>query len=232
MAKARTNDKPTGRLADTKKPTKDEGSTRPPAKAAVPAKAAAPTKTAEPVKAAAPAKAAPPSKVASPAKASEPVKAASPSKAASPAKSASAVSGPLAKAIPDVSQVRAHPDAKLTKAEMQSLFGKLVEERSRMLATFDRHLSGALEDEDLLADEIDIAQRASEQASLFRMADKDRKLLIEIEAALGKMRAGEYGLCEGTDEPIGFKRLELRPWTRYSVSYKELLEHEKAQHSR
>ena len=39
-------------------------------------------------------------------------------------------------------------------------------------------------------------------------------------------------MCEGTDTPIGFKRLELRPWTRYSVAYKEQLERERSQHRR
>ena len=137
-----------------------------------------------------------------------------------------------AKPIPDVSQVRAHPDAKLSKSEMATLYQKLIDERNRVLSGFDRHVSEALEDGDVLADEIDIAQRSTDQAWLFRFADKERKLLIEIEAALEKMRSGEYGLCEGTDEPIGYKRLELRPWTRYSVGYKELLEREKAQHTR
>jgi DnaK suppressor protein len=108
----------------------------------------------------------------------------------------------------------------------------LVVEKGRVLGNFERHVDDALADEDVLADEIDIAQRSSDQASQFRMADKERKLLIEIDAALEKMRTGEYGLCEGTDEPIGFKRLEIRPWTRYSVEYKEMLEREKAQQAR
>lgn len=136
------------------------------------------------------------------------------------------------KSIPDASQVRAHPDAKLTRQELLVLYQKLVDERNRVLSGFDRHVSEALEDGDALADEIDIAQRSTDQAWLFRFADKERKLLLEIEAALEKMRSGEYGVCEGTDEPIGFKRLELRPWTRYSVGYKEILEREKAQHTR
>lgn len=138
----------------------------------------------------------------------------------------------FARPNPDASQVRAHPDAKLTKAEVGVLFQKLVEEKNRVLSNFERHVDDALSDEDILADEIDIAQRSTDQAWLFRMADKDRKLLIEIDAALEKMRSGEYGICEGTDEPIGFKRLELRPWTRYSVAYKEMLEREKAQQAR
>lgn len=136
------------------------------------------------------------------------------------------------KPTPDASVIRAHPDAKLSKQELNQLYGKLVEEKSRVLGNFENRVDNALAEEDVLAVEIDIAQRSTDQAWLFRMADKDRKLLIEIEAALEKMHSGEYGVCEGTDEPIGFKRLELRPWTRYSVGYKEMLEREKAQQAR
>ena len=136
------------------------------------------------------------------------------------------------KPTPDASVIRAHEEAKLSKQELNSLYKKLVEEKTRVLTNFESRVDNALAEEDVLADEIDIAQRSTDQAWLFRMADKDRKLLIEIEAALEKMHTGEYGVCEGTDEAIGFKRLELRPWTRYSVSYKEMLEREKAQQAR
>lgn len=139
---------------------------------------------------------------------------------------------PGLKPTPDASVIRSHPDAKLSKQELNSLYSKLVDEKSRVLGNFENRVDNALAEEDVLADEIDIAQRSTDQAWLFRMADKDRKLLIEIEAALEKMHNGEYGVCEGTDEPIGFKRLELRPWTRYSVGYKEMLEREKAQQAR
>jgi DnaK suppressor protein len=152
--------------------------------------------------------------------------------ASSPKDAAKEAARSLAKPNPEAGQVRAHPDAKLSKSETGSLFQKLVDEKNRVLGNFERHVDDALADEDILADEIDIAQRSTDQAWLFRMADKDRKLLIEIDAALEKMKTGEYGLCEGTDEPIGFKRLELRPWTRYSVAYKEMLEREKAQQAR
>lgn len=132
----------------------------------------------------------------------------------------------------DPSQLRAHPDAKLSQKELGQLYAKLREERARVIGGFEKHVQEALSDDDVLADEIDIAQRSTDQAWLFRFADKERKLLIEIDAAVEKMKSGEYGICEGTDEPIGFKRLELRPWTRYSVAYKELLEREKAQQAR
>ncbi len=174
---------------------------------------------------------------------SEPIKAAAP-KAEAPKAVAKPVVAAPAKAAPkepeqkaaakpvEVIQVRAHEDAKLTKAEMTQLHAMLIEEKNRVLQNFETHVGDALSDEDILADEMDIAQRSTDQASFFRMADKDRKLLIEIDVAIEKMKNGEYGLCEGTDEPIGFKRLEIRPWTRYSVAYKELLEREKAQQAR
>ena len=51
-----------------------------------------------------------------------------------------------------------------------------------------------------------------------------------IEHAIDKMRRGEYGLCEGTDEPIELRRLEARPWARFSVAHKEALEKDRAMH--
>ena len=151
-------------------------------------------------------------------------------------------SRPAAKPEPSPSQVgegarrfdpgfspKAHEEAQLTKTQVTDLFQKLVDERARVLRGLDKHLGEAVPDIDPLADEVDVATRHSEQAYLIRFADKERKLLREIDHALEKMRSGEYGLCEGTDEAIGFPRLALRPWTRYSVRYKEELEREKRQ---
>jgi DnaK suppressor protein len=73
---------------------------------------------------------------------------------------------------------------------------------------------------------MDVATRQSEQAYFLRIADKEKKLLSQIDRALAKFERGTYGICEGTGEPIGVKRLMLRPWTRYSLEYKEALERE------
>ena len=122
---------------------------------------------------------------------------------------------------------KADPDANLTKEQVKELHQKLLDERKRVAIGLEKHLGEAVTDTEPFADEIDAASRHSEQAYLIRFADKERKLLREIDHALDKMRSGEYGICEGTDEPIGFPRLNLRPWTRYSVTYKEELEREK-----
>ncbi|MCA9607094.1 MAG: TraR/DksA family transcriptional regulator, partial [Myxococcales bacterium] len=136
----------------------------------------------------------------------------------------------LASAQPIPEGWGAHPDAALTSRQLTYLYNRLVEERRRKIDEMQRHMEEALGDAEVMPDETDMAQRHTEQAYLIRFADKERKLLNEIEAALEKLRLGEYGVCEGTEEPIGFKRLELRPWTRYSVAYKEQIERERSQH--
>jgi DnaK suppressor protein len=44
-----------------------------------------------------------------------------------------------------------------------------------------------------------------------------RHHLEEIEAALGRVEDGRYGLCGGCDEPIMPERLEILPAARYCV---------------
>ncbi|MEO0326647.1 MAG: TraR/DksA C4-type zinc finger protein [Myxococcota bacterium] len=127
---------------------------------------------------------------------------------------------------------RAHEDAELSKKQLLALYEALLEKRGSVLKGLGEHLNDAISNVDPLSDEMDVAQRHTEQAYLMRFADKERKLLGEISNALEKMRDGEYGVCEGTGEPIATRRLELRPWTRYSVEYKEQVERERKQRQR
>lgn len=124
----------------------------------------------------------------------------------------------------------AHPDAKLTKKQVKGLYDALIAKRDTVMQGLGEHLSDAISNVDPLSDEMDVAQRHTEQAYLMRFADKERKLLVQIATALEKFEEGEYGVCEGTGEPINLKRLELRPWTRYSVEYKEQVERDRKQH--
>lgn len=132
----------------------------------------------------------------------------------------------------DLDGPQLHEDSELSRKQLELLHAKLLHERRRVREGMDIRLSDAINDMEPLADDVDIAQRHSEQAALMRFADKERKLLLEIEHALEKMDNGDYGVCEGTGEPISYKRLEVRPWTRYSVEYKEQLERERRQHRR
>lgn len=63
-----------------------------------------------------------------------------------------------------------------------------------------------------------------EQEFTLGLMEKDRQLLKEIDDALVKIRDGEYGVCEGTGQPISKPRLEAQPWARYSIEYARKLE--------
>ena len=114
----------------------------------------------------------------------------------------------------------------LTDEELAVFKSRLIEERDAVSDRLSRHVNEAMIDNDRPADELDQAGRISDQAYLMRLADKEQKLIKQIDRALVKFESGEYGFCEGTGEPISRKRLEVRPWTRYSIEYKEQLERE------
>jgi RNA polymerase-binding protein DksA len=128
--------------------------------------------------------------------------------------------------------LKADPDCKLTPAQLKGLYEKLVSERGRVIDGVKRHVGEAVEDQDRLPDDVDLANRHANQAYLLRFADKENKLLRQINLALSKLETGDYGVCEGTGEPIGYARLKIRPWTRYSVQHKEELERRRAHEKR
>lgn len=116
----------------------------------------------------------------------------------------------------------------LTKKELEKFKQRLMELREEVSNRIrDRANTARVENFSELTEEIDQAAHATEEAFNMRLLDKEVKLLREIEAALRKFDEGTYGICEGTEEPIERRRLEARPWTRYSVAYKEQLEREK-----
>ncbi len=113
------------------------------------------------------------------------------------------------------------------KKELKRYKELLLEKRAEVLLSIKHRKELSFKTNEDVVEEIDRASQASEQALHQRLLDKDLKLLREIDHALARMEEGEYGFCEGTGEEIERKRLELRPWTRYSVEYKEELERKK-----
>ena len=106
--------------------------------------------------------------------------------------------------------------------------------RATISWTANRNRLEVLDQDAGVTDDAEHAVFATDQQFQLRLAGKDRKLLGLIDHALDKIEQGEhgeYGLCEGTGEPIPRARLELRPWARYSVEHKMVLERERALHS-
>ena len=114
----------------------------------------------------------------------------------------------------------------LTQKELDEFKRQLLEARQDILDKARQAVvSGNIHlDKNEMMDEVDLASATVEQNLTFRLLDRDRKLLAEIDHALKKIDNGTYGVCEGTGEPIPKRRLELRPWCRHSVRYKESVE--------
>ena len=116
----------------------------------------------------------------------------------------------------------------LTAAQVKELTQALADKRDELVDSLKSRRSDSAKQETQrgTGDEADQASEDSEVALETRLMDRDAKLLREVERALDKVKNNTYGLCEGTEEPIGYARLKLRPWTRYSVTYKEEMERE------
>ena len=113
-----------------------------------------------------------------------------------------------------------------TYKELEKFKQLLTEEREKILAKAKSAVeSGSIKiDTNEMMDDVDLASATIEQNLTFRLLDRERKLLREIDRALNKIKTGDYGYCEGTGDQIPKKGLELTPWTRHSVKYKEDLE--------
>lgn len=113
-----------------------------------------------------------------------------------------------------------------TKDELFKFREALEKERDKLFAKVKTAVkAGGIQlDANEMMDEVDLASATVEQDLTFRLLDRERRLLAEVEHALAKIRNGDFGYCEGTGEPISRRRLEVTPWTRYSVKHKEQLE--------
>ena len=118
-------------------------------------------------------------------------------------------------------------ESELFSHEELEKFWQILSKEKRKIITNAKNAvkAGSIKlDTNEMMDEVDLASATIEQNLTFRLLDRERKLLAEVEHALNKIKSGDYGYCEGTGEPIPKRRLELAPWTRHSVKHKEQLE--------
>jgi DnaK suppressor protein len=114
----------------------------------------------------------------------------------------------------------------LTEAQREELRRMLQARRVEILASIETRQSQDRDTGREVGDEMDDANIEGITAMSSRLLERDVQLLSEIDRALAKFQAGNYGYCEGTGEPIGYARLRSRPWARFSVAHQEQLERE------
>ncbi len=102
--------------------------------------------------------------------------------------------------------------------------GGAHEDFRRLLVARRQELTGNLEDTkfDTLARmgrvaEDDQAQISHEEFISLQRNSMDYQALRQVNAALERIHAGEFGVCAHCDEPISEKRLKAIPWAKYCV---------------
>ena len=70
-------------------------------------------------------------------------------------------------------------------------------------------------------DDGDRSMAATDDEIVIQLQQNDAKLLRAIEKALGRIAAGEFGMCSECEEEIPHARLKAVPWTRVCVHCKE-----------
>ena len=102
--------------------------------------------------------------------------------------------------------VRQECEARLSQARSQLL--RTVATTEEELATLPGREPGAPAEDAAREEIVDL---------LSRLGDRERHELDEIDAALGRLRADTYGVCEGCGGSIPLPRLQALPATRSCV---------------
>ena len=108
----------------------------------------------------------------------------------------------------------------------------LLEERKRVedaIEYLQKETSG-LEDE-TEENEGGVDNHLADQASPtldrevdYTLEENSEQVLEQIDAALARIEAGTYGICEVGGEPIPEERLEARPWATLCIDHQRALE--------
>jgi DnaK suppressor protein len=96
---------------------------------------------------------------------------------------------------------------------------KLLEKQDQLLKEINQAAESAREyPETGAVDVVDQSVASERKESLFQHADRNRRLLNQVQSALSRIQRGTYGRCLDCGEPIEERRLEAVPWASYCVN--------------
>ena len=75
-------------------------------------------------------------------------------------------------------------------------------------------------------DEADLAASNMDSGRDYQIYLNQKKELEEICEALKKIEDGTYGICEMCEEPIDEERLKIKPYAKYCIICREIIEKE------
>ncbi|KJU75335.1 molecular chaperone DnaK [Ectopseudomonas oleovorans] len=111
-------------------------------------------------------------------------------------------------------------DDYMNDAQQQFFRELLLTQRAELQTRIDEEFT-ELRQPDTSSDVADIGAAEEQRQWQLRLLEREKKLLDKIDQALERLARGEYGWCAETGEPIGLKRLLLRPTATLSIEAKE-----------
>jgi DnaK suppressor protein len=115
----------------------------------------------------------------------------------------------------------------MDKNKLEKFQSVLFDMRARIAGDFERAVqAGAEEFGGDIPDINDDATRATHRTVMMEIGGKSHETLLQIDDALSRISAGDYGQCMECGEEIPEKRLELLPFAQFCVNCKEKLEKE------
>jgi len=101
----------------------------------------------------------------------------------------------------------------------------LLKEREQIVGEVKQIVESSKEmGQDGIQDIGDEAANIYNKQVLLSLNENERTRLQEVDDSLDRIENGTYGICEECGEPIGLKRLEVRPVAKYCVPCKTKLE--------
>jgi DnaK suppressor protein len=119
------------------------------------------------------------------------------------------------------------------KAEWQKFYNHLLELREQLL----RQMNGLAKEsaQEMAGYSLHMADSGTDNFDrdfALSLLSSDQDAVYEIEEALKRIEKNTYGICELTGKPIPRARLEVIPWTRFTVVAQAQLERDGALRSR
>ncbi len=108
------------------------------------------------------------------------------------------------------------------KKELKQMENLLKSRKNMLLKEFEERVKKYLNaGTEKLTDIAEIASCSSNEVLEIAIAEEDARELKQIEEALSRMKAGQYGVCEQCGEAIKKARLRAIPFATLCVSCKE-----------
>ncbi len=137
-----------------------------------------------------------------------------------------------AKPSPKAGATEARPglNVKLSR-KLESVRKALLERREKLAADLRQATADFISDEEMYADSVDQAAADVDKTITLRMKNRDHTILAQLDEAIRRIDAGNYGDCESCAEPISEPRLKAFPLTTLCIACKAELESEEQRFS-